>query len=658
MGGLSDLDDRWFAMAATTAASESGLAEGRAAPKDRLGGRRTRILVLVFVWMVASAFYYWTATSSGDPIVFNTVQSDYYNQLTDGFLQGELSIPTVPPRALVDLPDPYNPVQNGPWQAQFHDLSLYHGHLYLSWGASPVITLFLPWHALGIGNLTENLAALIYAIVGLAFFLALLELLVTHYLRRAPPWKVALCGLALSGSSVVAYLLRRPLFYEVAIACSYCFIAAGLYFIALARVSTRRRSLSFAVGSLCLGIAVGARFETLLLGGVILAAAIEVFRSTRGRAMGRRLATVAPVVLPWCGATFLVLLYNFARFGNPFQIGSAYQLAGFDPSKVPYEQLGYVPPALYYYVFAPVRLVTAFPFIALPPPPFYPGGAPEAWTGTEIVAGVLWTTPILLALLAATFVLRRRLAELGWMVVVVSVIAVAMLGAIGFTVPGVTMRYEADYASLLLIGACVTWLAWEPGRRLLRAVIAAIGALFLLFGTVVGVAISITGPDDELMANNLLTYQSLENRFSFVNHALAAIDGRAEVVRIITPGLTYPQNLGDYGTYQPGTLRWAILTHPEELDINAPAAGVYNVVSRLERTASAPAAGDIEVYVQYGHVIEHQPLRYARAFSAPVQLQAGLNRIWTWVTFTGKQPPDAFPEIVNAYGVNVVRVAG
>ena len=146
----------------------------------------------------------------------------------------------------------------------------------------------------------------------------------------------------------------------------------------------------------------------------------------------------------------LVLAYNLARFHNPFQIGSAYQLAAFNPVTTPSNQLGYVTPGLYYYVFAPVRLTPAFPFVMLPPPAFYPGVIPNAYS-PEIVGGVLTVVPILVVLLAATFVLRRQLADLGRIVLVLVVVSVALMGAISFAVPGGTMRYEADFASLLVL---------------------------------------------------------------------------------------------------------------------------------------------------------------------------------------------------------------
>jgi hypothetical protein len=615
-----------------------------------------RILVLAILWVFASLFYFWTATSSDNPIVFHAQQTDYYNQLANGFLKGELSIPKVPPTGLVHLADPYDPNQNAPYQAQFHDLSLYHGHFYLSWGPTPVLTLFIPWRVLGVGALAPNLAALIYSVVGLAFALSLLELLIARFFPSIGTFKTALGGLVLATSSVIPYLLRRPLFYEDAISCAYCFVGAGLYFLVRALLNEKRRTLSLILGSTSLGLAIGARFETLAFGMLILAVAYHLDRRAVEPSRASRLRQAAATILPWAACALLVFVYNFARFGNPLQIGSAYQLAGFDPTKTPYEQLSYLAPSIYYYIFAPIRFTLAFPFISLPPPAFYPGPIPEAYR-PEVIGGLFSTTPILLMLLGATWLLRKHLTELGHLVLALCATALVILAAISLTVPGGTMRYETDFASLLLLGAVLTWFAWSPPGCLPRFAVNVFGGALILFGSFVGISLSLTGPNDQLHAYNIATYQDLENQFAFVPELITKIEGRARVVRVIDPEAGYPMDLNNYGTYDVGDLRFTLLSAREEIDIVAPDSHYYVISSRLERTVSAPASGPIEIHVQVGRNTSSSTLSYGHLFSVKVRLDAGLNRIYAWVTFTGPQPPGAYPDIINVYGLTVQSVA-
>jgi len=615
--------------------------------------RRDRVLVLVLLWALASSFYIWTATSSGNPIVFHTPQGDYYNQLANGFLDGELSIPTVPPLSLLELRDPYNPVANGSYG--LHDLSLYHGHLYLSWGPTPVVTLFIPWRVLGLGPLAANLAAFIYSAVGLAFALALLELLIARFLPLTRPLKIALGGLALATSSVVPYLLRRPSVYEDSISCSYCFVFGGLYFLALGLFSVKRRTLWLFVGSASLGLAVGARFETLIFGVLILAVAWLASRRSPGRTRARRTRRIIAVIVPWSACVLLVFAYNFARFGNPLQIGSAYQLAGYDPTKTPLYQMSYVAPGLYYYFFAPIRFTLAFPFIALPPPAFYPGGTPAVYA-PEVAGGLLWTTPILVMLFGATWLLRRRLAELGHVVLMLSISAMALVFLISLGIFSVTMRYETDFASLLVVGAVLSWIAWRPSKRVARFAVNVVGSLMIFYGALVGVSLSVSGPSDQMQVSNIQGYQSLESKFTFIPDLITKIEGRARVVRVIDPDVIYPADLSDYGTYDVGSLRFTFLQDHEEIDIIAPDAGVYTLGSHVERTASAPEKGPVEIYIQVGKWISRSVLSYEQGLSVRVNLRAGLNRVYAWVTFAGKQPAGASADIVNVYGLTVRRL--
>jgi len=625
--------------------------------------RRGRVLVLTIFWVISSAFYFWTATSSGDPIVFNTTQTDYYNQVANGFLNGELSIPTLPPAGLVHLPDPYNPVANGPYQGGIggiggiHDLSLYHGHLYLSWGPTPVLTLFIPWRILGLGDLEANLAALIYSVVGLAFAFALLELLIARFLPTVGSVKAALGGIALATSSVVPLLLRRPLIYEDAISCAYCFICGGLYFLVFGLLSSKGRTLLLILGSASLGLAVGARFEILVLGVVILAVAYFVDRRSRSLSRARRARQGLAVIVPWAVCVLLVFAYNFVRFGNPLQIGSSYQLAGIDPTKTPFEQLGYVTPSIYYYVFAPIRFTLAFPFVALPPPPFYWGNVPVTYS-PEVMGGLLSTTPIVAMLLGATWLLRRGLAELGHLVLALSAAAVVLIFMISLSVPGSTMRYEADFASLLVIGAVVTWLAWHPLRRAARAIVNVLGAAMILFGALIGVSLSVTGETDQMQLGNNAGYQSLESAFAFIPEVVTKIEGRARVIRVINPEATYPMNLSNYGTFDVGNLFFALYQEHEEIDIMTPDAGYYVIGSRIARTASAPENGPIVIYLQATRSVSKFVLSEAASpLSATMFLNAGLNRIYAWASFTGPQPAGAQPYIVNVYGLTVRNVA-
>ncbi|HVB07105.1 MAG TPA: hypothetical protein VNF07_12740, partial [Acidimicrobiales bacterium] len=464
-------------------------ARAHAARRARPPAARARDLVLAVAFVVFSLLYGWTIATSGAAAAFGG-QPDYYGQLTTGFLHGELSIPTLPPKALVDLPDPYSPVANNPWQGPFHDLALYHGHLYLDWGPTPVIALYLPWRLLGLGNIANDGALWIFSTLGLAGVLLLFRTLVDDYLPATRPGRFGLACLALGTGTVVPFLDRTPDIYEVAVSCGFCFLAIGLYLLALgARQGARRWKL--AAGSLALGLAAGARWD-LLLGCLLLPPLLLWLARRDGAATARaRVRLGAAILVPGGAFIFLLLVYNAARFGSPLQVGTSYQMAGFDPTKTPYYLLGYMWPSLYYYFVAPIRWTLTFPYFALPVPPFYPGAVPPTYA-PEMIGGVFTTTPILVALAAAA--LRRRLPRvlrLTTLVLFLDALVIVVLLALG--VPGGSMRYEADFAVLLLVPALLAWVDWHPALRVLHGLVAVGGTVLIVYGAVVAGALSLYG---------------------------------------------------------------------------------------------------------------------------------------------------------------------
>ena len=84
-------------------------------------------------------FYWWTAVSSG-----NVRIRDYYNQFTNSILAGHIDMPFRPPKGLRPPKNPYDPALNSTYQRWYHDLILYHGHFYLSWGTTPASPCSFP----------------------------------------------------------------------------------------------------------------------------------------------------------------------------------------------------------------------------------------------------------------------------------------------------------------------------------------------------------------------------------------------------------------------------------------------------------------------------------------------------------------------------------
>jgi hypothetical protein len=522
---MSSVSRYVFPLTAVGKKHKTGSLGVRHLPRLRVGMSRTDAGLLATV-LLAGAFYFWTAATS-IPFDFASHQTDVYNLLTDGFLQGHTYLPVTPPAGLLALPNPYDPTANelyrglvpvpGAPQGSLHDLSLYKGHLYAYWGALPALALFLPERLLPIGELPQSLGVAIYSTLALAFAVLLLRLLVRRLLPAAPAWAVIAGAAGLAFGSAVPFILRAPNVYEIAIAAGACFLAAGLYLLARGSLRPAARLRTLALGSLFLGFAFNARPPLLLCGGVLLALLILLSRRSRQLGYSRRRLTVV-LLGPFAACLLLTGAYNYQRFGSPVQYGIRYQLAGVESRRYAFFSLSYLPPGAYNYVLAPPRLALAFPYVFLPPPPSYPGHLPAGYVLLEPTGGLLPSTPIVLFLAALPWLWRgerrgEHRRELPAIVAGMGLLGGCVLLGVAFTVYGTTQRYEVDFDALLILAGVLSWLALlvHVRTRLRRRAVAVAGALALAWGAFCGVALSFTGEHNLLQEKHPALFADLED---------------------------------------------------------------------------------------------------------------------------------------------------
>jgi hypothetical protein len=476
------------------------------------------------------AFYLWTASTSGSPFDFGENAGDYYNLQADGFLHGKLSLDVDPPPGLLALSDPYDPAANAPFR--LHDASLYDGRYYLQWGPVPTLLAFIPFRLLPLGDLPASLAAALFAFIGLCFAVALLRFVVRSYLPDTPRWMVGAGAVALATGSAAPFVLRRVAVYEIALLSAYAFLMAGIYLLATGSLRGRARPRRLAAGSLCLGLAVGCRPTMVLPAALLLG--VWWWLARREGADRRRLAVVVLGPVAVCGV--LLALYNVLRFGSPLEFGNSYQLAGVDVRTLKSYQLSALGPGLWFYLLGRAHLTTGFPFFHLPLPPGYPGKLPGGYQ-LEVTGGVLRNVPIALACVAALALRDPCDSALRRVVLGLAGLGLALVAFISFSLFGATMRYETDFATLLVLAGVVGWiaLARRVGRAWLRRTLTIAGVALVGWGAAYGVAISFVGYYDGLRTGEPRSYRTLENLTSPLPTALAMLKGLPLLVDVHAP---------------------------------------------------------------------------------------------------------------------------
>lgn len=500
---------------------------------------------LASMFALIVAFNFWTATTSELPARPAKDMRGYYDLLANAFLSGHLYLSVQPRPELLQLADPYDSQQNGPYR--LHDAALYNGRYYLYYGPAPALVLFAPFRLITGLDLPEPIAVAIFCSLGLLFSFLLLQLLCRTYFREVPFWLLLAGMVILAFGTTTPFLLRRALHYEVAISAGYTFALASIYLYVLGFLPCRSNRTVFVAASVLLGLAGGSRVPALLAGMIPLAIAVRLLRNKRYGYLRDRAITVVAILGPVGVSIILLGLYNYVRFGSWTEFGMHYTLQGglgppVSPRVYKWFVLSRLPPGLFYYLLAPPHFTADFPFVHAEP---WLSMSPPAGFPIEPVAGIMFLAPTTLALAFAPFSYGsfRRLKVRLYLVA-------SILGGIGlgllilYASCGATMRYVVDFAPFLLIPALLVWYGWICKLRThpwLRRGVVFTFVLTMISTVGLNAAVSLTGYYGNLKTGSPQLYQTIHDFFRPLESALRRIEmgnpGNPELIQPI-PGST------------------------------------------------------------------------------------------------------------------------
>ena len=472
---------------------------------------------IAVILTVAAWFYFWTATSAGSPLTKGLAPDDLYNRLADGFLAGRTSFAEEAPPELARLANPYDPAQNAPYK-KYHDVTYYRGRYYLYFGPTPALVLLAPWKLLTGSSLSQNVAVVVFAWGVVAWSVLLLLEIRRRWFPHAPAWLCLTLVVALAFGSLLPQLLRRPLYYELAIASACFFGLAALWLLFRALAEGGRRPAWLGGAGLCLGLAVAARPDYLFGAAAVCSLVLWDWWHSEAPALPaariRLVARPAAALLAPLGACGLALmLYNYVRFGHVTEFGTSYMLAGSNQTGLAQTSLWNVPVNLYYYLCAPPQFSVYFPFVqVIHLAPFTP---PAGYSGQENTYGLAFALPVLWALVFVWAALRGPAPRPPW-TAWARLAAGLALGNAAFLLllMGAANRYMIDFVPPLLLLATVGVLhaeAWQSGWRrwALHAGWVGVLAVTVVFNVFVSLQ------HNELLAyHNPVTYRRLAHAFN------------------------------------------------------------------------------------------------------------------------------------------------
>ncbi len=458
--------------------------------------------------------------------------------------------------------------------------------------------------------------------------------------------------LALGLCQSVPYLLNRVLVYEIAIAGAYFSISAGMYFLAR---SARSRQVALWLGAsgFMFGMAIACR-PHLGLAGVFAFSGLALYylrsRGIAGLVRSRELMTFA---FAFAAVGAAVAMYNYARFGNPFDFGLRYLLSGPDQNRVKLST-EYVLPGLYYWLICPPNISQVFPWVTLEFPFRYPFNEVRPFPPgyfIESVVGVLYVAPFALGALLVPF--RRRSAAavreaavdaplLLWTALGSSLTALLFLAATGFT----TQRYEVDFLPLAVLAASANLCALISRRAgWTRMLMSAAVVLLIAWSAVANMALAVSGPYDDILKYRPAGYVRLARWFSPFERYRPMMNPNVDVALTANLG-GVPNNYGE-PLVSMGRQVYKYFLYVEHAN------GKFRLISRSDASQSEypledheinraeirltyrPETGNMVTTLNGREVLVHH---IGTLVTAPAQVTVGENRIDRNVTpprFTG-----------------------
>lgn len=257
-----------------------------------------------------------------------------YELLTESILDGRIDIEYGDETALLELENPYDPDERHAKGVPYHwDHAYYKGHYYMYFGVVPVFLVFLPYRLLTGSTLLTCHATQIFAIVAIIGIFFLFHLLSKLFFKKLPYTVYLLLSVAFSAISIF-HCTAAPSLYCTAIMSAIALEIWSLYFFVYAvwkETRENRQILLAAVGALLGALVFGCR-PPIGFANLLVLPMLFVFLKQR-KITAKLIGKLVLAALPYVVIGIALMVYNYARFENPFEFGQSYQLTIADQSQ-------------------------------------------------------------------------------------------------------------------------------------------------------------------------------------------------------------------------------------------------------------------------------------------------------------------------------------
>lgn len=403
-----------------------------------------------------------------------------YHRLAESLLQGRTWLDYGNTEGLSALENPYDmQLRRDTGVPEHWDTAFFEGKYYVYFGIVPVLLFYLPCLLLT-GKAFPTwigIAASMTAIMIGAFYL--LYQLIKRYFPSVSFGHYLLLSLILGNGTGLVVLAMRPDFYTLPIVLALAFSLWGISFwLRAARGWKKRGCIGFvAAGALCLALTAGCRPQFLM--GSFLFFPILGRYFFKKRWHSREIKRFLAIAIPYGVVAVLLMLYNYERFGSPFDFGASYNITTNDMTHRGF-YLGRIGEGIFQYLFQMPVLTTNFPFVR----ETYLTSDYLGQTIRENFFGGLFFSHFVVGANVFYPSVKKKLRAKGlglfWWI---SIVGAVVILAADTGLAGIVVRYMTDFSWLFFLGAFVVLLQLlaEPEYHGIVTWFLLIGFLAMLF---------------------------------------------------------------------------------------------------------------------------------------------------------------------------------
>ena len=379
-----------------------------------------------------------------------------YYELCYAFKDGHVSLNLQPSPELDALDNPYDMSQRGGVSFEW-DTAYYNGKYYCYFGAAPAVLFYLPYNLITGHDLPNYAALYIFGVLTMIGILLLLWEFIKKWYKDTPFAMYLLMSGVFAFISYTVYVVYKPDLYMVPTLSALMFAVWGLAFWLSAERKNKKcetvlSAPRLAAGSAFIALTAGCRPQFLISAVLGVMFFWDYAFKKRELFSKKSMKQTVAICLPFVIAGVILMAYNFARFGSPFDFGANYNLTTNDMTHRGFV-FGRIGLGIFTYFLQPFCMNSIFPFIH----DFSSETVYQGLTLTEnLMGGTLWLYPILIIGVWGAFKRDLFADKRAYRTVCFSVVMAVVVAVMDAQMAGLLTRYFNDFVWLMMLASSVT----------------------------------------------------------------------------------------------------------------------------------------------------------------------------------------------------------